>query len=113
MFVHFSFIHIALNMWALWDVGRLLERLLGRWRYAVLYLGAGAVGNLLSLVVQGNRAVSGGASGAADALTARFRLNSNDRMRLGVVFQRRSSLMSNWVLGRIMAFTSPNNSLPD
>jgi rhomboid protease GluP len=64
VFVHFSFFHIALNMWALWDVGRLLERVLGRWRYALLYLGAGAVGNLLSLAVQGNEKVTGGASGA-------------------------------------------------
>ncbi len=33
-----------------------------------LYLGAGVCGNLLSLVVQGNRAVSGGASGAVFGL---------------------------------------------
>jgi len=64
VFVHFSLIHIAFNMWALWDVGRLLERLLGRWRYTLLYLGTGAVGNLLSLAVQGNQKVTGGASGA-------------------------------------------------
>lgn len=63
-FVHFGFIHVSVNMWALWDVGRLLERVLGRWRYALLYLGAGAVGNLLSLAVQGNVRVTGGASGA-------------------------------------------------
>jgi rhomboid protease GluP len=64
VFVHFSFIHISFNMWALWDVGRLLERVLGRWRYALLYLGTGVVGNLLSLAVQGNEKVTGGASGA-------------------------------------------------
>lgn len=63
-FVHFSLTHVLVNMWALWDVGRLMERLLGRWRYALLYLGAGAVGNLLSLAVQGNEKVTGGASGA-------------------------------------------------
>ena len=63
-FVHFGLIHVSVNMWALWDVGRLLERVLGRWRYALLYLGAGAVGNLLSLAVLGNARVTGGASGA-------------------------------------------------
>jgi rhomboid protease GluP len=63
-FLHFGFFHLALNMWALWDVGRLLERLLGRWRYTLLYLGAGVVGNLLSLAVQGNEKITGGASGA-------------------------------------------------
>ncbi|MEO8544642.1 MAG: rhomboid family intramembrane serine protease, partial [Burkholderiaceae bacterium] len=64
MFVHFGIIHLTLNMWALWDIGRLLEQVYGRWRYALLYLASGVLGNLLSLVIQGNQAVSGGASGA-------------------------------------------------
>jgi rhomboid protease GluP len=68
LFLHFGLIHLALNMWALWDVGRLMEQLLGRWRFALLYLGSGVMGNLLSLVVQGNVAVSGGASGAIFSL---------------------------------------------
>jgi rhomboid protease GluP len=64
MFLHFGVIHLVLNMWALWDVGRLLEQVFGRWRFLLLYVGCGVMGNLLSLVIQGNRAVSGGASGA-------------------------------------------------
>lgn len=68
MFLHFGIVHLGLNMWALWDVGRLMERLLGHWRFAVLYLGSGVLGNLLSLVMQGNQAVSGGASGAVFGL---------------------------------------------
>ncbi len=68
MFLHFGAVHLMLNMWALWDVGRLVERLYGRWRFAALYLGSGIAGNLLSLVVQGNQAVSGGASGAVFSL---------------------------------------------
>jgi rhomboid protease GluP len=64
VFVHFSLIHIAVNMWALWDVGRMMERVLGRWRFVVLYLGAGVVGNLVSLAMHGQPRVSGGASGA-------------------------------------------------
>lgn len=68
MFVHFGVVHLALNMWALWDVGRLMEGLMGRWRFAALYLGSGVLGNGVSLVVQGNQAVSGGASGAVFSL---------------------------------------------
>ena len=64
MFIHFGIVHLAMNLWALRDVGRLVERLYGPWRFAVLYVGSGILGNLLSLVVQGNQAVSGGASGA-------------------------------------------------
>jgi len=68
LFLHFGVVHLALNMWALWDVGRLMEQLYGRWRFALLYLGSGVIGNLLSLVVQGNEAVSGGASGSVFSL---------------------------------------------
>lgn len=68
MFLHFGVVHLALNMWALWDVGRLVERLYGRPRFLLLYLASGAIGNLLSLAVQGNQAVSGGASGAIFSL---------------------------------------------
>lgn len=64
MFIHFGVLHLALNMWALWDGGKLVERMYGHVRFAVIYFASGLVGNLLSLVVQGNQAVSGGASGA-------------------------------------------------
>lgn len=64
MFLHFGLVHLAMNMWALWDAGRLVERWIGHTRFAVLYLASGLAGNLVSLVVQGDRAVSGGASGA-------------------------------------------------
>jgi len=68
LFLHFGILHLALNMWALWDVGRLIEQLFGRWRFITLYLGSGIVGNLVSLAWQGNQAVSGGASGAIFSL---------------------------------------------
>ena len=64
MFIHFGLLHLTFNMWALWDGGRLVERMYGHVRFIVLYLASGLAGNLLSLVVQGNEAVSGGASGA-------------------------------------------------
>ncbi|MDP3538656.1 MAG: rhomboid family intramembrane serine protease [Azonexus sp.] len=64
MFLHFGLIHIAMNMWALWDAGQLVERMFGHLRFFVIYLASGLCGNLLSLVMQGNEAVSGGASGA-------------------------------------------------
>lgn len=64
MFLHFGLVHLAMNMWALWDGGRLVERLYGSWRFTAVFLGSGLTGNLLSLIVQGDRAISGGASGA-------------------------------------------------
>jgi rhomboid protease GluP len=64
MFLHFGVLHLGMNMVALWDSGRLVERILGPGRFAFLYITSGLSGNLLSLVVQGDRAISGGASGA-------------------------------------------------
>lgn len=68
LFIHFGIVHLALNMWALWDVGRLVEQLYGRWRFTVLYVVSGLLGNLFSLVLHGNQTVSGGASGAIFSL---------------------------------------------
>lgn len=64
MFLHFGVVHLALNSFALWDAGQLVERMYGHWRFLCIYLVSGLCGNLISLVVQGNSAVSGGASGA-------------------------------------------------
>lgn len=64
MFLHFSLLHLGMNMLSLWDAGRLVERMTGPLRFALIYLGSGLAGNLLSLMAQGDRAVSGGASGA-------------------------------------------------
>lgn len=64
LFLHFGVLHLGMNMWALWDGGQLIERAYGSLRFTLIYLGSGLAGNLLSLVHQGNQAVSGGASGA-------------------------------------------------
>jgi rhomboid protease GluP len=62
--LHFGLVHLAMNMGALWEAGRLVERLYGSLRFVIIYLASGLTGNLLSLIVQGDRAISGGASGA-------------------------------------------------
>jgi len=64
MFLHFGVLHLGMNMWALWDGGQLVERMYGHVRFAALYLASGLAGNLVSLIAQGDRAISGGASGA-------------------------------------------------
>ena len=64
LFLHFGVLHLGMNLWALWDGGQLVERAYGSPRFAAIYVGSGLAGNLLSLVMQGNQAVSGGASGA-------------------------------------------------
>jgi rhomboid protease GluP len=64
LFLHFGLVHLAFNMFSLWDGGRLVERMYGSVRFVLIYACSGLVGNLLSLIAQGDRAISGGASGA-------------------------------------------------
>ena len=64
LFLHFGLFHLAMNMASLLDGGRLVERMYGPARFVFIYFVSGLAGNLLSLIVQGDRAVSGGASGA-------------------------------------------------
>lgn len=64
MFLHFGVMHLTLNCLSLWESGQLVERMYGRWRFLGIYFTSGLFGNLVSLVAQGNVAVSGGASGA-------------------------------------------------
>ena len=64
LFLHFGLLHLGMNMWALWDSGHLVERMVGHGRFVLIYFAAGAAGNLISLVTHGGDAVSAGASGA-------------------------------------------------
>ena len=67
-FVHVGIIHIATNMWCLWNLGMLGEPLLGPWGLAAVYGITGISGNLLSLAVsvylRDFSSVGAGASGA-------------------------------------------------
>ncbi len=62
-YVHIGFIHIALNMWVLWDAGRLVERLLGNIGFVIMYILSGVVGSFTS-VLWNPTVVGAGASGA-------------------------------------------------
>ena len=77
VFVHGGLLHIAFNMWCLWNLGALCESLYGRWTYAAVYLVCG-VGASLASAVWHPYTPSVGASGAifglAGALIAAFKL---------------------------------------
>lgn len=67
-FIHFGFLHIALNMYALWIIGRQLEPALGRARYLVLYFISLLGGSALAFTI--GSSLTGGASGAVFGLFA-------------------------------------------
>src|SRR5271155_2212270 len=62
-YVHAGIIHIALNMWCLWSLGFLAERIFDPWTYVLTYTACGLGGSLASLLLH-PRAVGLGASGA-------------------------------------------------
>jgi len=83
MFVHVGFIHLATNMWCLWNLGLLAEPLMGSYGLLAVYILTGAAGNLLStyrnwmwpihdpsgaLVFQAGAGASGAVFGIAGAL---------------------------------------------
>ncbi|RDD53376.1 MAG: rhomboid family intramembrane serine protease [Candidatus Korarchaeota archaeon NZ13-K] len=63
IFLHANLLHLFLNMYALYVLGRIVEISLGRSRYSALYLLSGLSGNLLSALVD-ELSVGVGASGA-------------------------------------------------
>jgi rhomboid protease GluP len=63
MFVHIGVIHILLNMYCLWNLGPLAERLFGPWRFLLLYLLSGVAGDVASVALHPT-IVAAGASGA-------------------------------------------------
>ena len=73
MFVHVGVIHLATNMWCLWNLGLLGEPLLGPLGLVAAYILSGAAGNLLSVGVnvyqhRDNIAAVGVGAGASGAV---------------------------------------------
>ena len=62
-YVHIGIIHIFFNMWCLWNLGMLAERIFDRWSYLLVYTASGIAGSLASLWWHPG-GIGAGASGA-------------------------------------------------
>jgi membrane associated rhomboid family serine protease len=71
MFLHYGPLHLLLNMWALWILGRQLEGVLGPVRFLGIYLVAGLGGSVASYLFT-PLAHGAGASGAIYGLFAAY-----------------------------------------
>lgn len=111
VFVHGGLLHIAFNMWCLWDLGRLAESVYGHWTFAVVYLISGIAASLASLIWNPS-ILSVGASGAifgiAGALIASFYLGEFSLPRAAMSGMLRSVVVFvgyNLFFGAVIAHT--------
>jgi membrane associated rhomboid family serine protease len=68
MFIHVNFWHILANMITLYFFGSYLNRLLGTWRFLIVYFAGGIAGGIFFLLLPLSELPAAGASGAIFAL---------------------------------------------
>jgi len=93
MFLHGGFVHIAFNMWCLWDLGALCESLYGRATFAAIYLITGVAGGVASVgwrPLGATVGASGAIFGLAGALVASFYLGEFSLPRAAIAGTLRS-----------------------
>ncbi|MFI5834258.1 rhomboid family intramembrane serine protease [Micromonospora sp. NPDC051300] len=105
MFLHFGVLHLLLNMWALWVLGRTLEAVLGPLRFLALYLLAGLGGNVAAYVFTAPNRSTAGASTAIFGLFAAIFVIMR---RMG---RDTSAIVPILVINLIFTFTVPSISV--
>lgn len=101
MFLHENWIHIGLNMWSLYILGTVTERIFGSGRYAALYFISGIIAGIVQAVAQPNVA-SLGASGAIFGVFGAF--GAFVWLRRRQLGRAGSSLISQWVILIVINF---------
>jgi membrane associated rhomboid family serine protease len=82
-FLHYGPFHLAINMYSLYFAGTLLEHVIGRWRFALLYLASGIAGSAGAILWNPNT-ITVGASGAIfGILGALFVLERRNHINTG------------------------------
>ena len=105
-FLHENLIHIGLNMWVLYLLGQLMEPVLGRLRFALVYGVALIAGSLGVLLLSPNQ-LTVGASGAVFGLMGA----AVAVMRNRGINPFATSIGSTILLNLLITFTIPNISI--
>ncbi len=71
LFIHYSIVHLLVNLWVLWNIGRRTEQLFGNFAAMAIYFGAGVIAGLTSIVWAPTLS-SVGASGAIFGLIGAY-----------------------------------------
>lgn len=72
IFIHFGLEHILFNSIVLYFMGQQVEMLYGHWRYLLIYLLSGGMGNLFSMAFNSPNTLSAGASSSILGLFGAF-----------------------------------------
>jgi len=105
MFLHFGLLHLLVNMWALWVLGRPLEALLGPARFLALYLVSGVGGNVAVYLFSAPNGLSAGASTSLFGLFAALFLVLR-RLKLNT-----TGVIITLVINLIITFSIPQISI--
>lgn len=80
IFLHIGIFHIFMNGFTLLYVGQILEPMVGHWRFFVIYMLSGIMGNLASFAFGAENVISAGASTSLFGMFAAF-------LALGVIYR--------------------------
>jgi len=119
IFLHFGILHLALNMYALFIIGNVVESELGRIRYLALFLVTGWFSSAIAywltpplVAVQGGLTlqISAGASGAIFGLFGVFLAYNYRRRHLAFYANRMRQMLMLIVLNIVFTFAIPGIS---
>jgi membrane associated rhomboid family serine protease len=101
-FLHSGIFHIGFNMWILWSLGRLSERLFGKWQTVFIYLLTGVGGALLSIAKDIER-IEVGASAAIFGIAGAILLGLKFG-NLAISHDEKKAIFSNMVFFVVINF---------
>jgi membrane associated rhomboid family serine protease len=82
-FLHYGPFHLAINMYSLYFAGSILEQVIGRWRFALLYLVSGLAGSAGALYHSPNVPTVGASGAIFGVLGALFVLERRGTIATG------------------------------
>ncbi|MCR2802740.1 rhomboid family intramembrane serine protease [Paenibacillus soyae] len=110
MFLHIGFMHLLMNGFALYIFAAPLETLFGKWRFLLLYLASGLIGNVVSLYLHQDPYVGAGASGAIYGVYASYIALTLFR-KSAVGHTIRKTFLTIFAVGVIYSIITPNVDL--